>query len=153
MKRLIVVRNGQYKGSGTDEALTSIGQRQIWTVANRFADIELGRTGIFTSPAPPAQECADIIAGFLVERVTIVDCLDYEARQRATEFPETLDLVRGIADDHDTVILVTHFGVACSFLQYYARAVLNHDYDEFMLLHEGAARLLRVDSGGGLSDI
>lgn len=149
VRRLIVVRHGQYQGSRENEQLTEVGKEQIVALASRIKNLlpDWGVVLNCTSPEPRAEETAWILSGELgLGGICLKESLSTEGQTHSTEFPVTMEMVAIYGAQCDTLIMVSQAGIACGFLQAYAREVLGVDLGNFRLVHKGSAVMLELDS-------
>jgi phosphohistidine phosphatase SixA len=148
---LIVVRHGDYD----EDNLTSSGIESVQQLA---ADLRtevqgIGSVSMHSSPVTRAVETAEIISKVIGKPFGTVPALDREAQivpysqKELPDFPDTLDLVRGLGNVFDVVILVTHAGAACCFPMYYRVHELGLPQEPFRIVEKGYAQILDCETG------
>lgn len=121
MKKLVVVRHGQY---GHDDHLNEVGRYWIKHLAKTLGvHLNGGSVLLLTSPADRARESAEIIGAHFGVELEEHDVLWSEGIH-PEDFPSALKLVQSRQREVDTLILVTHLEYVRGFPSYFARQEL-----------------------------
>ncbi len=124
MKHLIVVRHGDYAVGGI---LSEQGKKQINSIALQLTSLRHNKPSvILTSPAPRAQESADI----LQQKLGITDCVQIRFFWSDTTAPaptyykdrdpsKVMDIINQYSDK-DVVIVVSHLELVNQFPRFFA---------------------------------
>ena len=123
MKRLIVVRHGEYGDNG---GLNTNGQAQIDALADRLHRlIDRASVLILSSTAVRARESAKILAkafgGGIIEDYEVL----WSESRHPEDLPAALALVKSRQDLADVIILVTHLEYTELLPAYFCRMVLD----------------------------
>ncbi len=122
MKKLIVVRHGQYDNTGH---LSDAGHEQIRVLASKLKKLidENMSIVVLTSPASRARESADIISNVLGVKTEESDVLLSEGILHPMNLSRALEFVKS-KDKTDIIILVTHFDYVADFPKYFSEKEL-----------------------------
>ena len=117
MRYLILVRPGDHEPGG----LSPRGQEQIRKLSEEFAHMVIGKPMILTSPAPPANDSAQMLLFFFDGKVQ-EDKLLYSSADTNLNLPGAMKLVRQYEGAAETIIVVTHEEYLNSFPAYFFNA-------------------------------
>lgn len=127
MKRLIIVRHGDYRWGGGDH-LTDIGREQMAKIAKLLRPIIAGEvTVVWSSPANQAKESARILVGELGASLSINETL-LSGRIGDRSLQTILGLITSSADDVDNVILIAHRDNCGAIPKYFGHNYLGVDF-------------------------
>lgn len=119
MKRLILVRHGDYAG----RALTDFGRKQMQELAPALANSVVGNMFLVSSPIQRAKESAAILAEHF--RVPVNEHGVWEAESDSSDNQGAFQFIGGIDANIDTLVVVTHLPFLQSFPAYFGKNELN----------------------------
>lgn len=112
MRTLIIIRHGQ-PGSEPNPALSELGRVQMADLAEKIRPLtNNGTTLIVTSPLLRAQQSAAILGETLRLTVEEHTVLEEQMNNPPDYIDRAVELVAAKQNDVETLILVTHFGLA-----------------------------------------
>lgn len=119
MKRLILVRHGDYSGG----ALTCYGRKQMQELAPALANSIVGNMLLVSSPIQRAKESAMILAEHL--HVPVTEHAVWEAEGDWSDNDGAFQFIGDVDTDIDTLVVVTHLPFLESFPEYFGEKALN----------------------------
>lgn len=119
MKRLILVRHGDYSGG----ALTDYGRKQMQELAPVLANSVVGNMLLVSSPIRRAKESATILAEYF--RVPIDEHEVWEAGGHSSDNDGAFQFIADVDANIDTLVVVTHLPFLESFPTYFGKRSLD----------------------------
>lgn len=119
MKRLILVRHGDYVGS----TLTDFGCQQMHELAPVLANSIVGNMLLVSSPIRRAKESATILAEHF--NVPVHEHQVWEAEGDRSDNDGAFQFIDGIDVNIDTLVVVTHLPFLQSFPSYFGKKALD----------------------------
>ncbi|MCX6812263.1 MAG: histidine phosphatase family protein [Candidatus Berkelbacteria bacterium] len=146
MKKLVIVRHGDYCYSDGENVLSHAGEDQIRELIEKLVAENViinsgGELVILSSTARRAVDSAKIIAEALGVRCNFNEILWSESF-RIENLPGALELVRQL-ESADTVIMVTHYKYTKYFPQYFGQEYLG--VNSFPMSVAGKGRAWVID--------
>lgn len=143
MKKLIVLRHGDYNAAGD---LSPLGKQQMERMAEKIPDLvaDCSSIRVFSSPAKRALQSAEVIAaklGLSAEKDSVFYSADGKSNTQGA-----LGFILSLPAETDGAIIVTHAELASEIPFYYAYQILKLPKMEYRVVSRGCGIILDLEA-------